>query len=153
MAKANATYYKVSVFSDNGIITVSGDIIEMNDSAIIARYRKSGSSKFAMRTIARTNLVGYSGGIGKPSEIMFRGRKVERILKNCVIEPSKNGMIMVNHTDTNSIYYFDPMYVEAIAEKDVEAPSSSLVYKKPKLSKGKSSKSSKDDTKKTKKKA
>jgi hypothetical protein len=134
MAKKNSVAYTV-VVRDYAITSVVGDILQSNDKVILIRHRKQGSSKYAIKTIPAENVVGINGGVGKPSEVIYKGLVVFRRLKNCVVEPSKNG-ILVTHIDTNTEYTFNPLFVEAIAEKGVDTPSASLIYKKPKMGKG-----------------
>ena len=140
MAKKNTMEFEVSVFID-GIQEMSGDILSMSDGVMMFRYKKPASALYAVKSIAMDNVVGYSGAVGQPSTVMFKNRVRVKRIRHALIEPQKNGMILVTpvgaEAERMAPMIFKASAIEAVAEKDVEAPADGVAKKKAKKANGK----------------
>jgi hypothetical protein len=132
MAKSNAQVYKVRIF-DAGVTTLKGTIQSIVPGKVITYlYKKPRSSKYAVRTVAWKDLIGYSGEQGQEGTVTFKDPKaVIRIVKGMVNTDEKGDLVSIV-TEDNENLYVKAEYMEAISEEEVEAPNFGTSKKKAK---------------------
>lgn len=121
MAK-NAQLFKVKIF-DAGVTTLKGTIQSIVPGKVITYlYKKPRSSKFAVKTVAWKDLIGYSGDQGQEGTVTFKDPKAHiRTVKGTVNTDEKGDLVAIV-TEDNENLYVKAEYMEAISEDEVEAP-------------------------------
>jgi hypothetical protein len=130
MAKSNAVLYTVKVFNERGIRTLEGSFQNLGKNDCTFTYKKPKSKNFASRVIPISDVVAFSGGVGKPSMISFLDKMVLSKIYKGAVETGES-FIKVTQDDGTIINVRSGANVEVIADT-VDAPSGDAVKKKKK---------------------